>query len=115
MTVKNCKYCDKLIDLDTDLEHEEVCADNNMTTKKILKDFTQQFDIDRIKDRSEHEYFEGDEAEERVTNWLKDALDSHSQVDTAYTEAFNKAMDEPIKKLDQILEELALIQIKTIR
>ena len=31
MSIKNCKHCDKQIDLDTDVEHEEVCGENEVT------------------------------------------------------------------------------------
>lgn len=44
---------------------------------KILKEFVHQFDIDKIKDRSEHKYFEGAEAEKRVVVYLRKNLKDH--------------------------------------
>jgi hypothetical protein len=37
---------------------------------EIEKDFIGSFDIERIKDRTQHEYVEGNEAEERVKSFL---------------------------------------------
>lgn len=42
-----------------------------MSIKKFIHDFFQTFDIDRIKDRAQHEYVEGEEAENRVREYLK--------------------------------------------
>lgn len=37
---------------------------------KFIHDFFQTFDIDRLKDRENHEYLEGGRAEERVKEYL---------------------------------------------
>jgi hypothetical protein len=40
----------------------------------FIEEFISQFDIDHIKDRSEHAYFEGEEANNRVVKYLSDRV-----------------------------------------
>lgn len=80
MSIKNCDHCGKLIDLDTDVEHEEVCKESK-PNKGI--------------DWSKKDMYEGIGRED-----LKPSAKRKPQRLTVH------------KKLDMILEELALLQIK---
>lgn len=41
---------------------------------QFIHDFFQTFDIERIKDRANHEYLEGGRAEDRMKQYLEDYL-----------------------------------------
>ena len=43
---------------------------------KILREFEGNFDIDRIKDRTEHKYFKGDEASKKLKDFIKQSFAS---------------------------------------